>query len=103
MVKIYTIGHLILAIFVGCVTTSIILGVKQGLEERDREITRFEQLPLSKCDSLVMANDSLVTRMVTLENRLLQYQTGLSFLKDKDKGAYDYAVNAGNLKFEDLW
>lgn len=79
------------------------MGVKHGMENHAREIERFEQLPLSKCDSLVLSNDSLVTRMVTLENRLLQYQTGLSFLKDKDKRAYDYAINAGNLKFEDLW
>ena len=83
----------------------MIIAYSIGLDvaEKKQEHQMFEQLPLSKCDSLVMANDSLVTRMVTLENRLLQYQTGLSFLKDKDKGAYDYAVNAGNLKFEDLW
>lgn len=74
-----------------------------GLLQNKQEEEHFTQIPLSKCDSLVMANDSLVTRMVTLENRLLQYQTGLSFLKDKDKRAYDYAINAGNLKFEDLW
>jgi len=73
------------------------------LLQNKQEEEHFTQIPLSKCDSLVMANDSLITRMVTLENRLLQYQTGLSFLKDKDKRAYDYAINAGNLKFEDLW
>ena len=85
----------------GFVFLSFIIGLRTG--ERNQEDKMFEQLPLTKCDSLVMSNDSLVTRMVTLENRLLQYQTGLSFLKDKDKNAYDYAVNAGNLKFEDLW
>lgn len=103
MIKIYTIGDVILALIVGCIVTFIIMSVKHDIEDRTREEKRFEQLPLSKCDSLVLSNDSLVTRMVTLENRLLQYQTGLSFLKDKDKKAYDYAVNAGNLKFEDLW
>jgi len=85
----------------GLLFLSFIIGLRTA--EKKQEHQMFEQLPLSKCDSLVMANDSLVTRMVTLENRLLQYQTGLSFLKDKDKNAYDYAINAGNLKFEDLW
>lgn len=85
------------------VLVSIVLVISIGLSNNKQEEEHFTQIPLSKCDSLVMANDSLITRMVTLENRLLQYQTGLSFLKDKDKRAYDYAINAGNLKFEDLW
>lgn len=85
------------------VLVSVVLVVSIGLSNNKQKEEHFTQIPLSKCDSLVMANDSLMTRMVTLENRLLQYQTGLSFLKDKDKRAYDYAINAGNLKFEDLW
>jgi DNA integrity scanning protein DisA with diadenylate cyclase activity len=102
MRKIYTIGHLILATFIGCVTTSIILGAKQGLEE-NRKITRFEQLPLSKCDSLVMTNDSLVQRLEIANRRVQQYKIGLWFLRDKDKKAYDYVINAGNLNFQNEW
>lgn len=94
--------YLSFTLFIGFITM-VAICLSQNKQRQEEEEKHFEQLPLSKCDSLVMANDSLVTRMVTLENRLLQYQTGLSFLKDKDKRAYDYAINAGNLKFEDLW
>lgn len=98
---IYTRAHLVLAFIIGVVAFYLVIRVFGEYPKQEEK--SFTQIPLTKCDSLVMANDSLVTRMVTLENRLLQYQTGLSFLKDKDKRAYDYAINAGNLKFEDLW
>jgi hypothetical protein len=101
--RIYTIGHIFLAAFIAGIVTSIIITLKDNSEEQAREIKRFEQLPLSKCDSLVLSNDSLVIELVALQNRVLQYQTGLSFLKDKNKKAYDYAINAGNLKFKDEW
>ncbi len=54
---------------------------------------------ITKCDSLYFANDSLRQRIGVLENRVNQYRLGLSFLKQKDKNAYDYVINAGNLIF----
>ncbi len=56
---------------------------------------------VSKCDSIVFANDSLRQRIGVLENRLTQYKIGLQFLKDKDKKSYDYVINAGNFIFND--
>ena len=56
---------------------------------------------ISKCDSIVFANDSLRQRIGVLENRIQQYKIGLMFLKDKDKKSYDYVINAGNFIFND--
>ena len=54
---------------------------------------------ITKCDSIMLANDSLCQRVNVLERRFVTYRLGMSFLKDKDKKAYDYLINAGNLKF----
>ena len=56
---------------------------------------------ISKCDSIVFANDSLKQRIQVLDNRIKQYKIGLAFLKDKDKKSYDYVINAGNFIFND--
>jgi hypothetical protein len=61
-----------------------------------------EEAPvLSKCDSLIMVTDSLSKRVIKQNRQLNQYKIGLFYLRDKDKEAYDYAINAGNLKFDD--
>jgi hypothetical protein len=56
---------------------------------------------ISKCDSIVFANDSLKQQIQVLNNRIIQYKIGLQFLKDKDKKSYDYVINAGNFIFND--
>lgn len=58
---------------------------------------------LSKCDSIIFANDSLVQRNAMLENRLLTFRLGLAQLKMVDKEAHDYLINAGNFKFVERW
>jgi len=54
---------------------------------------------LSKCDSLYIANDSLIQINKKLEDRLLTFRLGLGQLKMVDKPAHDYLINAGNFKF----
>jgi hypothetical protein len=54
---------------------------------------------ITRCDSIMLANDSLCQRVNVLESRFITYRLGMSFLKDKDKKAYDYLINSGNLKF----
>ena len=58
---------------------------------------------LSKCDSIIFANDSLMQRNAMLENRLLTFRLGLAQLKMVDKEAHDYLINAGNFKFIERW
>jgi hypothetical protein len=58
---------------------------------------------LSKCDSIIFANDSLMERNHILENRLLTFKLGLAQLKMVDKPAHDYLINAGNFKFIEEW
>ncbi len=58
---------------------------------------------VSKCDSLVLANDSLSRRLEVANRRLQQYKIGLWFLRDKNRQAYDYVINAGNLNFQNEW
>jgi hypothetical protein len=58
---------------------------------------------LSKCDSIIFANDSLIQRNAMLESRLLTYTLGLAQLKMVDKEAHDYLINAGNFKFIERW
>ena len=65
-----------------------------------------QQVPetvVSKCDSIVFANDSLVKKLEIANRRMQQYKIGLWFLRDKDKKAYDYVINAGNLNFQNEW
>lgn len=74
-----------------------------GLSVAEKKYKTPEAI-ISKCDSLHLANDSLVQRMEVLDRRLRQYKIGLWFLRDKDKKAYDYVINAGNLDFKnELW
>jgi hypothetical protein len=58
---------------------------------------------VSKCDSIMLANDSLSRRLEVANRRVQQYKIGLWFLRDKDKKAYDYVINAGNLNFQNEW
>ena len=58
---------------------------------------------LSKCDSIIFANDSLIQVNKKLENRLLTFTIGLRQLKMVDKPAHDYLINAGNFKFIEDW
>ncbi len=84
------------AIVIGALVTSIILQLVRDLPEP----TKVAPEPtLSTCDSIHFANDSLVQKLDILNRRLVQYKVGLSFLKEKDKKAYDYVINAGNLYF----
>ena len=50
---------------------------------------------LSKCDSIIFANDSLIQVNKKLENRLLTFRLGLGQLKMVDKPAHDYLINSG--------
>jgi hypothetical protein len=58
---------------------------------------------LSKCDSIIFANDSLIQVNKKLEDRLLTFTIGLRQLKMVDKPAHDYLINAGNFKFIEDW
>lgn len=58
---------------------------------------------LSKCDSIIFANDSLMQRNAMLEDRLLTFRLGLAQLKMVDKESHDYLINSGNFKFTDRW
>lgn len=58
---------------------------------------------VTKCDSIMLANDSLSLEIIGLQDRVAQYKLGLGFLKDKDKGLYDYVINAGRLKFKERY
>ena len=58
---------------------------------------------LSKCDSIIFANDSIMQENRILANRVLTYKLGLEQLKMVDKEAADYIINSGNFKFTDRW
>jgi hypothetical protein len=58
---------------------------------------------LSKCDSIIFANDSLIQQNHILANRVLTYKLGLEQLKMVDKEAADYIINSGNFKFTERW
>lgn len=58
---------------------------------------------ISKCDSIILANDSLIQVNKKLEDRLLTFTIGLAQLKMVDKPAHDYLINAGNFKFIEDW
>lgn len=92
---------LLLSIILGAIFIS--LYVELGKLVNNKKEEHVTQIHLSKCDSVHLANDSLVQRMEVLDRRLKQYQIGLWFLRDKDKKAYDYVINAGNLDFKNEW
>lgn len=73
-----------------------VVGILKTVEEPEE---KQPNVKISACDSLHLANDSLVHRIEVLDRRVRQYEIGLMFLKDKDKQAYDYVINAGNLDF----
>ena len=77
----------------------MIIAYKVGLDVAEKKKQTIEEPVVSKCDSIVFANDSLAKRLDLAERRMQQYRIGLWFLRDKDKKAYDYVINAGNLKF----
>ena len=81
----------------------MIIAYKLGLDEAEKKQQTIEEPIVSKCDSIVFANDSLAKRLDLAERRMQQYRIGLWFLRDKDKKAYDYVINAGNLKFNNEW
>ena len=76
--------------------SAIIYGL---MSNKKRETTEINVVT-SKCDSLYLVNDSLSKRLEIAERRMQQYKIGLWFLRDKDKKAYDYVINAGNLQFD---
>lgn len=89
---------MLIGAFIGVVVTVSI----EYYNYRELEVYVPEPV-LSKCDSIHLANDSLVQRMEVMDRRLRQYQIGLWFLRDKNKQAYDYVINAGNLDFKNEW
>ncbi len=80
----------------------MIIGLAWGLSNNKTQ-KETETPVASKCDSLVLANDSLSRKLEVANRRMQQYKIGLSFLHDKDKQAYDYVINAGNLNFASEW
>ena len=55
---------------------------------------------ISKCDSLQLINNSMKFEIEMMHSTISKYKIGLDYLKEKDKRAYDFVINAGNLKFE---
>jgi hypothetical protein len=56
---------------------------------------------MSTCDSVQLVNNSMKYEIELLQDKISKYEVGLGFLKDKNKKAYQYVINAGNLKFND--
>lgn len=81
---------------------AIVLTVSIGLSTNKQQVYAPEPM-LSKCDSIIFANDSLIQRNAMLEDRLLTFRLGLAQLKMVDKEAHDYLINAGNFKFIERW
>jgi hypothetical protein len=81
----------------------MIIAYSVGLDVAEKKQQPLPEPVLSKCDSIIFANDSLVQRLKIADNRLQQYKIGLWFLRDKNKQAYDYVINAGNLNFQNQW
>lgn len=78
--------------------STVFIGLADDMQQK-----HVVEVKISKCDSIHLANDSLSQRIEVLDRRLRQYQIGLWFLRDKDKQAYDYVINAGNLDFKNQW
>ena len=74
-----------------------IIGDVKDIAVKENKVT------VSKCDSIHLANDSLSKELEIANRRVQQYKIGLWFLRDKDKKAYDYVINAGNLNFQNEW
>jgi DNA integrity scanning protein DisA with diadenylate cyclase activity len=79
------------------------IAYKVGIDTVENKQQTVKKPVLSKCDSIVFANDSLVKKLEIANRRMQQYKIGLWFLRDKDKKAYDYVINAGNLNFQNEW
>lgn len=88
---------LLIAVVLAAIATVII-----GLAD-DAQQKQIVEAKVSKCDSIHLANDSLVHELEIANRRMNQYRIGLWFLRDKNKKAYDYVINAGNLEFENEW
>jgi hypothetical protein len=95
---IYTFRHVVLGAFIGVVVTVSI----EYYNYKEPQVYVPEPV-LSKCDSIIFANDSLIQRNAMLEDRLLTFRLGLAQLKMVDKEAHDYLINAGNFKFIERW
>jgi hypothetical protein len=85
------------------VIVAIIVVTAWGLSNNKAKQEGEASPSVSKCDSVMLANDSLSRRLEVANRRLQQYKIGLWFLRDKDKKAYDYVINAGNLNFQNEW
>ncbi len=81
----------------------MIIGLAWGLSNNKTQKETEASPIVSKCDSLVLANDSLSRRLEVANRRVQQYKIGLWFLRDKNRQAYDYVINAGNLNFQNEW
>jgi hypothetical protein len=81
----------------------MIIAYSVGLDVAEKKQQPLPEPVLSKCDSLYIANDSLIQVNKKLEDRLLTYRLGLAQLKMVDKPAHDYLINAGNFKFIENW
>jgi hypothetical protein len=82
------------------VLVAVIALTALGLSTNKQEVANNT---ISKCDSIHLANDSLSRELEIANRRVQQYKIGLWFLRDKDKRAYDYVINAGNLNFQNEW
>lgn len=89
---------LLLAVIFAAIATLLIAGMVD-----DNQQKHIVEAKISTCDSIVFANDSLVKKLEIANRRMQQYKIGLWFLRDKDKKAYDYVINAGNLNFQNEW
>lgn len=73
-----------------------------GLNVGENKKQENEPEPVvSTCDSVQLVNNSMKYEIEVMHHRITKYQVGLNFLKDKDRKAYQYVINAGNLQFEE--
>lgn len=89
---------MLIGAFIGVVVTVSI----EYYNYREPEVYVPEPV-LSKCDSIIFANDSIARENHILANRILTYKLGLEQLKMVNKDAADYLINSGNFKFTERW
>ncbi len=87
-----------------CIIFLMIISYSVGLDVAEKKHPVYVPEPvISKCDSIIFANDSLMQRNAMLEDRLLTFRLGLAQLKMVNKEAHDYLINSGNFKFTERW
>jgi hypothetical protein len=91
MVKIY------IGAFIGIIVNTLVVNYNKQPQ------VYVPEPVISKCDSIIFANDSLMQRSAMLEDRLLTFTLGLAQLKMVNKEAHDYLINSGNFKFTERW